>query len=206
MELICTVVPSMDQNIYVYFDENTKDGVIVDPGFYEPTLLTQIAENNVNVKGILLTHGHYDHMYGALELKDKFNCDIYSGEKETLVTNDPDVSFTSRFDSRKFIADVLLNDEEVIEIGSLKFKVISTPGHTPGGVCYLDEETGVMFTGDTLFKGTFGRTDFPYGNFEQLEQSLHKLFELPEHIQVFAGHMGSSTIGNEKRTNRLFDM
>ncbi len=206
MELICTVVPDMDQNIYVYFDENTKDGVIVDPGLYEPKLLEQIAENNINIKGILLTHGHYDHMFGALELKNKFNCDIYSGEKETLVTNDPNVSFTARYDGRKFIADVLLKDEEVIEIGSIKLKVISTPGHTPGGVCFLDEETGVMFTGDTLFRGTFGRTDFPYGDFGQLKTSLLRLFELPEHIQVFAGHMGSSTIGHEKKTNRLFDM
>ncbi len=206
MELICTVVPSMDQNIYVYYDENTKDGVIVDPGLYEQELLDVIAENNINIKGILLTHGHYDHMFGAEELKNKFNCKIYSGEKETLVTNDPNVSFTSRFDGRKLIADVLLKDDEVIEIGSIKLKVIYTPGHTPGGVCYLDEKTGVMFTGDTLFKGTFGRTDFPHGSFELLEKSLLRLFELPEHIQVYAGHMGSSTIGDEKRTNRLFNM
>ncbi len=145
-------------------------------------------------------------MFGAEELKNKFNCEIYSGEKETLVTNDPNVSFTARFDGRKFVADVLLKDDEVVEIGSIKLKVISTPGHTPGGVCYLDEKTGVMFTGDTLFKGTFGRTDFPYGSFELLEKSLLRLFELPDHIQVFAGHMESSTIGDEKRTNRLFDM
>ncbi len=206
MELICTVAPDMDQNIYVYFDEKTKDGVIIDPGYYRPDLLTQISDNNINVKGILLTHGHYDHMYGALELKNKFNCQIYSGEKETVVTNDPNVSFTSRTDGRKFVADVLLKDNEVVEIGSIKLKVISTPGHTPGGVCYYDDKTGVLFTGDTLFKGTFGRTDFPYGSFDELKNSLLRLFELPEHVQVFPGHMEFSTIGDEKRTNRLFDM
>ncbi len=204
MQLICSVVPNMDQNIYVYFDETTKDGVIVDPGVYGTGLLEEIEKENINIKGILLTHGHYDHSFGVLDLKAKYNCDVYSGKNETLVTNDPEVSFTSRFDGRKFVADVLLEDGDLIELGSVCLKVISTPGHTPGGVCFLDETTGIMFTGDTLFKGTHGRTDFPYGDYAALKASLHRLFELPDHIQVFPGHYDSSTIGDEKRTNKLF--
>ncbi len=204
MQLICNVVPNFDENIYVYFDEETKDGVIIDPGFYSQSLLDQIDSENINVKGILLTHGHYDHAYGVPDLKEKYNCDVYSGKEETLVTNDPSVSFTDRYDSRKFVADVLLNDGDVIEIGSIKFKVISTPGHTPGGACFLDEKTGVMFTGDTLFKGTHGRTDFPFGDYAALKASLFRLFELPDHVQVFPGHYGSSTIGDEKKHNQIF--
>ncbi len=204
MELICMVVPNYDQNIYVYYDEKTKDGVIVDPGLYDVELLSKIAEEEINILGILLTHGHYDHTYGVQDLKDRYECKVYSGEKETLVTNDPSVSFTDRFDGRKFVADVLLNEGDIVELGSVKLKVIATPGHTPGGVCYLDERTGTMFTGDTLFKGTYGRTDLPYGDFEVMKESLNKLFDLPEHIQVFPGHYDSSTIGEEKQSNRLF--
>ncbi len=204
MQLICSVVPNFEENIYVYFDEETKDGVIIDPGFYSAELLSQIEKEDINIKGILLTHGHYDHAYGVTELKEKYNCDVYSGKEETLVTNDPSVSFTERFDGRKFIADVLLKDGDIIECGSIKLQVISTPGHTPGGVCFLDEKTGIMFTGDTLFKGTHGRTDFPFGDYEALKASLFRLFELPEHVQVFPGHYGSSTIGYEKKHNQIF--
>ncbi len=204
MQLICSVAPNVEENIYVYFDEETNDGVIIDPGFCSQSLLDQIEKENINIKGILITHGHYDHAYGVLDLKAKYNCDIYSGKEETLVTNDPSVSFTDRFDGRKFVADVLLNDGDIIELGSIKLKVIATPGHTPGGVCFLDEEAGAMFTGDTLFKGTHGRTDFPYGDYATLKASLNRLFELPDHIQVFPGHYDSSTIGDEKKHNKLF--
>ncbi len=204
MQLICSVAPNVEENIYVYFDEESKDGFIIDPGFCSQSLFEQIEKENIKVRGILLTHGHYDHAYGAQDLKVKYNCDIYSGKEETLVTNDPSVSFTERFDGRKFIADVLLNDGDIIELGSIKLKTISTPGHTPGGVCFLDEVMGVMFTGDTLFKGTHGRTDFPYGDYGKLKASLNRLFELPEDIQVFPGHYDSTTIGDEKKFNKLF--
>ncbi len=204
MQLICNIVPNTDENTYVYFDENTKDGVIVDPGVFSTDLLTKISEEGINIQGILLTHGHYDHIFGALEYKDFYGCKIYSGEKEQLVTNDPSVSFTERFDSRKFIADVLLKEDETFEVGSLKFKAISTPGHTPGGVCYLDELQGVMFSGDTLFKGTYGRTDFPMGSFEDLKSSLERLFELDADIDVYPGHYEPTSIGFEKATNRMF--
>lgn len=203
MQLICTVTPNFDENIYLYFDENTKDGILIDPGFYQPELLEKIEEEGVNIKGILLTHGHYDHIYGVQELKEKFGCKVYSGEEEVKVTDNPAVSFTDKIDGRKFVADVLLKDEEEIVIGSLKLKTIFTPGHTPGGVCFVDESTGCIFTGDTLFKGTHGRTDFPLGDFNQLKASIFKLFELPDEFQVFPGHYGSSTIGAEKVSNGI---
>lgn len=206
MELICTVISNTDENTYIYFDEITKDGVIIDPGAFEQEIVNVIEKNNINLKGILLTHGHYDHMWGALEFKEKYNIKIYSSEVEKCVTNDPEVSFTSRVDSRKFIADVLLKDNEEFEVGSIKLKTIFTPGHTPGGVCYLDEKQKIMFTGDTLFKGTFGRTDFPMGSFEDLKNSLYRLLEMDEDIEVYPGHYEPSNIGIEKKTNRLFSM
>ncbi len=206
MELICTVVSNTDENIYIYFDEETHDGVIVDPGAFEQDIVNLIEENNINLKAVLLTHGHYDHIWGAKEFSEKYGIKIYAGVGEDVVTNDPNVSFTSRMDGSKFIADVIVADGEIVEIGSLKFKVIATPGHTPGGVCYLDELQKVMFTGDTLFKGTFGRTDFPHGSFGDLEKSLHRLFEMDSEIKVYPGHYEPTTIGIEKETNRLLGM
>lgn len=204
MQLTCTVTQTNEENIYIYYDEETRDAVVIDPGFYDMDFLTKLADLEVNVRAILLTHGHYDHMFGAMDLKKLENCEIYAGEKEELVTNDPSVSFTDRVDSRKFVAKYSVKDGQILEFGSIRLRVIATPGHTPGGVCYLDESTGAIFTGDTLFKGTHGRTDFPYGDAEALKNSLNKLFELPDHYKAFPGHYGTTTIGYEKLNNNMF--
>ena len=212
MKLLKHVVRNMDQNVYIYFDENTKEGVIIDPGAQAGSIAKLIEENDIIPKAILLTHGHGDHTSAANELKEKYNIPICAHSWEIPVIADSSINFY--MGGGEITVDKVFNDKDEIEFNNFKLKVIHTPGHTQRGVCYYDYKNSVVFSGDTLFYASVGRTDFPnppqtadmgYPSSDNTEKLLNsiktKLYVLPDDTVVFPGHGGKSQIGFEKKFN-----
>ncbi|MBD7911505.1 MULTISPECIES: MBL fold metallo-hydrolase [Clostridium] len=194
------VIGAIQENCYIVIDEETMEAVILDPGGNGPEISKVADDLGAKVKYVLLTHGHFDHV-GAVEyLADKYKVPFYINEKdEDAIENDT----TSVFGPLRK-ADGHLSEGDTISFGKTSAKVITTPGHTPGGVCFLIEDK--LFTGDTLFQGAVGRTDFPGGNFEDLISGIKtKLLILDDGVEVYPGHGGSSTIGYEKMRNPFLD-
>ncbi len=158
------------------------------------------------MKAILLTHGHFDHVMAMEELRLKYKAPVFASEQEAGVLADPDKNLSCQFMSGGLYlkADRLLKDQEEFELIGYQFKVIHTPGHTCGSCCYYIASEKVLFAGDTLFEGSYGRIDFPTGNSREMINSVaNVLFGLPEDTDVYPGHMGYTTIGDEKRYNPL---
>lgn len=184
-----------------YLISTDKAALVIDPGFKSKIAADFLEENKDKDCKILLTHSHFDHIGGAEELRAIFGAKIGIGKDDACGLEDSAVNLSDRFHAKvaPFTADELYNDGDIIEVGDLKIKVIFTPGHTPGGVSYLINDA--LFAGDTLFRGSVGRTDFPNGNFKELMDSLQKLFMLPDDIKVYSGHGEWTTIGYEKKYN-----
>ena len=152
---------------------------------------------------ILLTHGHFDHIMAADEVRKKYNIPIYASEKEETTLLNPKVNLSVfGHGSCTLDADVYLKDLQVVELAGFSVQMIETPGHTVGSCCYYLKEEGVLFSGDTVFQGSVGRTDFPEGSTAAIVRSLHRLLDtLPDETEVYPGHDASTTIGYEKRYN-----
>ncbi len=193
-------------NCYILCDEETNEGALVDVGGCSSFLFEEIENIGIKeLKYILLTHGHFDHISGALKVKEKFpDVKILISEKDAVMTNDKEkngadffkVPFTS------FKADVLLNDGDKIAVGNLILSVIETPGHSKGSVCFVNDKEKVIFSGDTLFKLTVGRTDLYGGSDDELKNSIKKLLEFSDDYVVCTGHNITTTIGDERVRNR----
>ena len=194
----------LEEKTYLVWDESLE-AVLIDPGCYRPSeapeLSRFIEENKLKLKAIWLTHGHFDHICGVASFPgvpvymhpaDKPVLAI-SGDMATgLRLRAPDTSFST----------VDISDGDELRVGKTAFKVIATPGHTPGGVCFYDEKDGLMFSGDTLFAGTIGRTDFPLGDYDVLIVSLmEKIMGRPGGVEVYPGHGPSTDIATERTHN-----
>ncbi len=190
-------------NTYLAWDENTGKGFIVDPGGYEKQLTDDAAAANVDVKYIILTHGHGDHIGGVEGFKKDFpSAAVVACAQEAALLNDPVNNSSVEMFGRpvKVDADIYVSDKDDLKAGDLTLTFLHTPGHTPGGMCVY--AAGCLFSGDTLFCRSIGRTDFYGGDFRQLINSIKdKLFYLPDDTLVLPGHMGQTTIGDEKRGN-----
>ena len=189
-------------NCYLLFDEVTKECVIIDPGCESALLDKEIEENELCVKYIVFTHGHFDHIGGLQHYISKYDTAIVSMHNSDVeaVMSEYDVFYVDMANKEYIMNSISLhNDGDVIEIGNVKLNIIHTPGHTNGGVCFYTE--GVLFSGDTLFKKSIGRTDFIFGDFGIIEKSIRKLYELPEDTIVYPGHGESTTISEEKISN-----
>lgn len=194
--IIKTILAGMyEENCYLIMDEDTKELGIIDPGGQANLLVDEIKNLDGKPKFILLTHGHMDHVGGVVELASKLNLPFY--------INKADEEFSQK---DNFVFEALpkasgyLNEGDTLNLGKHVIKVIETPGHTPGGVCFLVDDK--LFTGDTLFQCSVGRSDFPGGNGMQLIKNIKdKLLPLGDDIQVYPGHGPSSNIGYEKRNN-----
>ncbi len=193
------------ENCSLAYDE-TGDAVIIDPGFYNEkeasALYSKIAEKGLKPKMILLTHGHFDHIFGVKECADKYGIPVYMNQEDNYVIQH---NFSSRFGLKEpdssFTTEPL-EDEQIIRFGNTEFKVITTPGHTSGGVCFYDEKDKALFSGDTLFAGAIGRTDHPTGDYDKLIVSvMDKLMGLPGDVTVFPGHGPNTTISDERTHN-----
>lgn len=200
MKVIQMELGNFATNTYIIYDENL-DAVIIDPAAEAKKIISTIEKNNLKPKFVLLTHGHPDHVGALYELKEKYNLKVYINEKdqEMLETNSTYFGPMLGLDIKDVKGDFSLKDGQELSLGNLKFKIIETPGHTKGGVCILIEN--ILFSGDTLFLGSMGRTDFPGGNEEEIFSSLKKLMELPDEIVVLPGHGPKTTIGYERKYN-----
>ena len=191
-------------NSYVVTDSNTKECIIVDIGSYSEVMENYIKDNGYTLKGILLTHGHFDHIMGLDGVLKKHKVPVYIYEDEVDMLKDPSLNASICFGLNYAFKGKVngLKDGEVLSIAGLNFKVIHTPGHTKGGCCYFEENEKVLFSGDTLFQRSVGRSDLPTGSGGELIRSLReKLFVLPNETKVYPGHMDTTTIEYEKKYN-----
>ncbi|MDR1552824.1 MAG: MBL fold metallo-hydrolase [Prevotellaceae bacterium] len=196
----------IDENTYMVYDD-TCECIIIDAGCsneHENKILQKaIADKRLLPKKLVCTHGHFDHIMG-----NHFICDTYLIEtyihKDELSNFQRATSYSSFFDVNIIqppVPQKFLRDGDEIKFGRSSFKVIFTPGHTRGGICLYSEENKLLFSGDTLFAGSIGRTDLPGGDYDVLMNSIKKLMLLPENTNVFCGHGPKTTIGYEKQKN-----
>lgn len=191
----------MGANCYIVSNSSTKDACLIDPGGEPDRIKNFLKKKGLNLKFIINTHGHGDHILG----NGYFDCPVYIHRLEKDFLTDPNKNLSGMFSPflKTSKAAKLLEDEEKVLLDDLELEIMHTPGHTPGGISIkLD---GVVFTGDTLFAGGVGRTDLAYGNYDTLLKSIReKLFNLSDDTVVYPGHGEESTIGQEKRTNPFF--
>ena len=184
-----------------YFLETEKAAIVIDPGYKRDSILNFLKDNEEKERLILLTHGHYDHIGGAEYLRQETGVRIGIGALDEPALRDDVLNCAVNFKRRlnPFNGDILYNDGDIIKVGDIELEVIACSGHTVGGVAYLCGEN--LFTGDTLFKLSVGRTDFVGGSAKELERSVRRLYTLPCETVVYPGHGESSTIGYEKKNN-----
>lgn len=203
------VLGSFQTNCYFVYREGVQNAeglcpaILVDPAERGAYIFETMKRNGFQVTAILLTHGHVDHISGAAELQRLSGAQIYACETEANVLMDIHLNLSQMFGMPcKMAADVWLKDGENCKIADMCFRMISTPGHTEGSCSYYFEEDDFLISGDTLFEGSVGRTDFPTGSMSVLVHSIkQKLFKLPDATTVYPGHGGATTIGWEKTNN-----
>ena len=190
-------------NLYVYYDQNTKDAVVIDPSGSMREPLKFIADRGLNILAVLLTHGHFDHMSSALELRERFKTQIWAHKDETELLASGDKNYSRMYfeNSIEITPDAFFADGDELEFGPVKLKVLHSPGHTLGSVCFYDKTEGVVFTGDTLFYEGIGRTDLDLAAPDLIIPSIKNKLTLPPETVVYPGHGASSTIGHEKTRN-----
>lgn len=198
------IAGQLENNIYLVIDDRTKKAVLIDASSNVPEIAQTVKESGADVEYILLTHGHFDHIMGSNSLKQTLNAKAVI-HKDDLIISDNINEYTQLFglpDSTAPKYELYIKDGDIIPVGDMKIKVIHTPGHTEGGVCYLIDDK--LFSGDTLFKESVGRTDLFGGSFQKLSDSIkNKLFMLDDNITVFPGHGPTTFIGYEKKHNEL---
>lgn len=197
------VIGMIGTNCYLVKNETTKQAVLIDPAEFPDEIQTMIDRSGCKLMAVLLTHGHSDHMTAAKEVCEKNNVQLYAGEAEKELLENPQLNLSAQFgDAVSLTAQHWLKDNEELNIAGMNIRVIHTPGHTAGGLCYYISEAGLLFSGDTLFAESVGRTDFPTGSMSLLIRSIkEKLLKLPDETKVFPGHGESTSVGYEKKYN-----
>lgn len=191
-------------NTYFVWNDEIAEGIIIDPAGDFERICDKIEQYGFKPVAILLTHGHFDHMLAAENLREKYSIKIYAGDNEKEVLQNPEYNLTASFMGQPIVldADMYIHDSTSLFIAGYRIKCIEVPGHTPGGMCYYFEDESIVFSGDTLFHESVGRSDFPGGNGRNLYLGIkNKLFILPDEVVVYPGHMESTTIAHEKQHN-----
>lgn len=203
MKIQHSVLGMCATNTYYVYDDETKRGLIVDPADSPDTIIAMADSLPMIPEAILITHGHFDHVLAMNKVREHYGIKVYAGLTEKQVLHDMAMNLTSSFGMGQiFDADIYLKDGEEFETAGYHIKAIEVPGHTIGGMCYYFDKQGVLFSGDTLFCESVGRSDFPGGSASALCRGIKdKLFILPEHTKVYPGHMDETTIGNEIKYN-----
>lgn len=188
-------------NCYIVYNDDKK-GFIIDPGGDYDDILKFIKQENITLEFILLTHGHGDHIGAVNNLISDFNIPLYACEKEKSLLNDPIINLSKSippFKPIQLVADNWIKDSDIINFYDLKLKIIETPGHTVGSICILVGST--MFTGDTLFRMSIGRSDLPTGSYDDIINSVKKLYNYDDNIRVLPGHGPETILKFEKENN-----
>lgn len=196
MKIEAQQVGQLMTNCYIVWDENTKNAAVIDPGDDGAFIAQNLKKKGLTLQYILLTHGHFDHIGGVDELLE--TC----GSSPKVYISEKDMALPSAFGENVHLDPSRVTfwlHGDVITMDSISFKVMATPGHTPGSVCLICGD--VIFSGDTLFQGSCGRTDFPGGSWKEMAASLKKLYQLPGDYTVFSGHTNSTTLDWERKTN-----
>lgn len=202
MNIQCLSLGDYGANCYVITDDATKSAVVIDPGVPSDELNDALL--GFDLKYILLTHGHFDHIFGCKALKEIYpDAEICIHSADEICLENNEMNLAGDFEETPGVtADKVLKNGDVIEFADTCFCVLNTPGHSPGSVCYVDEKNKLIFSGDTLFCLTVGRTDFVGGSFEDMMCSVKRLSEFDDEYTVYPGHNRSTTIGFERKRNR----
>lgn len=194
-------------NCYIIGDEETKEAVVIDPGGDEDEILDVLKHHQLNLKYIIDTHGHFDHVDANQPLKDATGAEIAIHEADARMLDQPsnEAMFFTGNRLRLSKADILLKEDDIISFGKYRLKVLHTPGHTPGGISLVMEGHTYVYVGDLLFNGSIGRTDFPGGSYDNLIAAVRtKIFPLGDNYTVYPGHGPVTTVGHEKKYNPFF--
>ncbi len=206
MNISCACTTFIRENCYLLVDEKSGEAALVDPGKYGVDVKSMLEKNNVSrLKYILLTHGHFDHILGAVHAKDDVGGEIAIHEADADCLYDAEKAHAVNAFAKKFVAtkaDVILKDGDSLFLGETEIKVMHTPGHTLGSVCFIAD--GKIISGDTFFKGTVGRTDLYGGDMKTLMESVMKISALEGDYEVYPGHNEATTLENERRYNPYF--
>lgn len=190
------------ENCYIVGDNESKKGIIIDPGDEAEKIISFVEKLNLKIEKIIITHGHVDHIGAVDEIRVRYKVPVMIGEKDAVKLTDSNENLSSLSGDNVYSgpAEKFLKEGDIISVGKYDFKVLETPGHTVGSISFYGN--GVVFTGDALFLGSIGRTDFPGGSHEQLIASIQqKLLTLPGDTIIYAGHGPDSTIEQEREFN-----
>ena len=178
-------------NCYILHQEGNRDCVVIDPGYEPEIILSYLSEKGLTLQAILLTHGHFDHVGAVRELAAQTDCRVYINPK--------DLSLPPMLTAGPLYYTNTYGEGDQLDIAGISFRVMETPGHTPGSVCLMAEQN--LFSGDTLFSGSCGRTDLPGGDYRAMKESLKRLAALKEDYAVYPGHGSNTTLAWEQKTN-----
>lgn len=198
------VLGDVSTNCYLIYNQKSREAVVVDPADNGAFVLNKCWELQVKPVAVILTHGHFDHILAVEDICRAFSCQVYAGREEDRLLQDSSMNLSTIMGTERTIvcADVLVKEKDELSLAGFKWNVLETPGHTAGSVCYYIPSEQVLFSGDTLFAGSLGRTDLPTGDQKEIVSSIReKLLPLPEETKVFPGHGEGTTIGRERRYN-----
>lgn len=194
------VLPPIENNNYLIIDEESKEAALIDCSFADENIFLELKRYNATLKYVLLTHGHFDHIGGLNDIPESTKVLMHSADTEWVNEVNTYLPMIGMPSMEVPKIDEYINDGDVIKLGNLGIKVVHTPGHTQGGVCFYVEDN--LFSGDTIFRESVGRCDLPGGNFDQIVQSIeNKIFTLPEKTIIYPGHGKTTTVGWEKEHN-----
>ena len=198
------VLGPVGTNCYIVINEGTKECFLVDMAACPPELVSHIKNSGLTVKAVLLTHGHFDHIMGLDRFLEEFPAPVYACAAEKELLESPQLNSSSGMLGQPytFHGAQYVKDGDLLDIAGMKIQVIQTPGHTIGGCCYYIADEQTLFSGDTLFRASIGRTDLPTGSMGALVRSVkEKILVLPDETRVYPGHMVETTVGYEKKYN-----
>lgn len=194
-------------NCYIVYNEENKEALIFDPATESNEISDFITTQSLKVKGIFLTHGHFDHIGGAKKFRNLYDTQVYCHEDEKEVAESLTLNLSMTFgDNVAIVSDVVLRDRQTISLCGFCIEVIHTPGHTQGSCCYLISigEEKILISGDTIFAGSYGRTDFPTGSMAKLKNSIvERILCLDDDLKIYPGHDMDTTVADEKPLWRL---